>query len=42
MVIDDLDLHNGEIESHQVKTDAEVGLTEKDVEKAMNMLLGKA
>lgn len=40
LVIDDLDLHNSEIASHQVKTDAEVGLTENDVEKALNLLLG--
>ena len=40
LVIDDLDLHNSEIASHQIKTDAEVGLTENDVEKALNLLLG--
>ncbi|QFJ55082.1 HAD domain-containing protein [Pseudobutyrivibrio xylanivorans] len=40
LVIDDLDLHNSEITSHQVKTDAEVGLTENDVEKALDLLLG--
>ena len=40
LVIDDLDLHNNEIEAHQVKTDAEVGLTERDVEKALKLLLG--
>ncbi|SFN97186.1 Broad specificity phosphatase PhoE [Pseudobutyrivibrio sp. UC1225] len=40
LVIDDLDLQNSEIASHQVKTDAEVGLTENDVEKALNLLLG--
>ncbi|SHJ08030.1 HAD domain-containing protein [Pseudobutyrivibrio xylanivorans] len=40
LVIDDLDLHNNEIASHQIKTDAEVGLTENDVEKALNLLLG--
>lgn len=39
LVIDDLDLHNSEIATRQVKTDAEVGLTEKDVEKALNLLL---
>ena len=32
--------HQREIEKHQVKTDAEVGLTTKDVEKAITILLG--
>ena len=40
VVLDDLELHNSEIEKHQVKTDAEVGLTTKDVEKAITILLG--
>ena len=38
LVIDDLDLHNSEIESHQVKTDAEVGLTKEKKEKALSIL----
>ena len=38
VVLDDLELHNSEIEKHQVKTDAEVGLTTKDVEKAITIL----
>jgi len=38
IVIDDLDLHNDEIRSHQIQTDAEVGLTEEDVENAVKML----
>lgn len=39
VVLDDLELHNSEITKHQVKTDAEVGLTTKDVEKATAILL---
>ncbi|WP_091872351.1 HAD domain-containing protein [Butyrivibrio sp. INlla16] len=38
LVIDDLDLHNNEIERHQAMPDAEVGLTESDVEKAYKVL----
>lgn len=38
VVIDDLDLHNGEVTKHQVKTDASVGLTMEDVRKAQEML----
>jgi len=38
VVIDDLDLHNETIEAHQVKTDATVGLTVEDVEKAKKIL----
>lgn len=34
VVLDDLDLHNAEIERHQVKTDQRIGLTIADVEKA--------
>lgn len=39
VVLDDLEFHNSEITKHQVKTDAEVGLTTKDVEKATAILL---
>ena len=39
IVIDDLDLHNPEIESHQIKTDPHIGLTMEDVRKAEFMLL---
>lgn len=38
VVIDDLDLHNETIETHQVKTDVTVGLTVEDVEKAKKIL----
>ena len=38
IVIDDLDLHNDEIRSHQIQTDAEFGLLEEDVENAVKML----
>ena len=38
VVLDDLDLNNPEIQSHQVKTDPEVGLTDQDVEKAITIL----
>jgi len=40
VVIDDLDLHNELIEVHQVKTDASVGLTIEDVERAEKILVG--
>lgn len=39
IVIDDLDLHNTEIELHQIKTDQSIGLTTEDVRKAEKMLL---
>ena len=39
IVIDDLDLHNSEIEAHQIKTDPHTGLTSDDVRKAESMLL---
>lgn len=39
IVIDDLDLHNTEIELHQIKTDQSIGLTVEDVRKAEEMLL---
>ena len=38
VVLDDLDLHNAEIEKHQVRTDPSIGLTDEDVEKAERML----
>ena len=38
VVIDDLDLNNEAIEVHQVKTDATIGLTEEDVERAKRIL----
>ena len=38
VVLDDLDLHNAEIEKHQVKTDQSIGLTAEDVEKAEKIL----
>lgn len=38
VVLDDLDLHNAEIEMHQVKTDRRTGLTIEDVEIAKRML----
>ena len=39
IVIDDLDLHNPEIDAHQLKTDPRIGLTMEDVHKAESMLL---
>lgn len=39
VVLDDLDLHNAEIEKHQIRTDQSVGLTDEDVEKAKEKLL---
>lgn len=41
VVIDDLDLHNSEIEKHQIKTDNTIGLTVEDLENAKKMLLRK-
>ena len=38
VVLDDLDLHNAEIEMHQVRTDRRIGLTDKDVERAKRIL----
>ncbi len=38
VVLDDLELHNDKIEKHQVRTDAEHGLMETDVEKALGIL----
>jgi len=39
VVLDDLDLHNKQIEQHQVKTNPTVGLTLEDIEKAEEILL---
>ena len=39
IVIDDLDLHNPEIEAHQIKTDSSIGLTIENVQKAEKLLL---
>ncbi len=39
IVIDDLDLHDGKILRHQIKTDPEVGLTRREIERAERMLL---
>lgn len=39
VVLDDLDLHNFQIEQHQVKTDQTIGLTYEDIEKAKGILL---
>lgn len=40
VVLDDLDLHNSQVEQHQVKPDPTIGLTARDVEKAIKILLG--
>jgi hypothetical protein len=39
IVLDDIDLHNDELAIRQVRTNAEIGLTEKDVDKAIELLL---
>lgn len=39
IVIDDLDLHNSEVEAHQIKTDSSIGLTIVDIQKAEKILL---
>ena len=39
IVLDDIDLHNDELSIRQVRTNAEIGLTEKDVDIAIEMLL---
>lgn len=39
IVIDDLDLHNPEIEAHQIKADSSIGLTIENVQKAEKLLL---
>lgn len=38
VVIDDLELNNEEVGLHQIKTDASIGLTMEDVEKAIRLL----
>lgn len=38
VVLDDLDLHNAQVEKHQVKPDQTVGLAIADVEKAIKIL----
>ncbi len=38
VVLDDLDLHNDQIEQHQVKTDPTIGLTLKNVKQAVKIL----
>lgn len=38
VVIDDLDLHNAEVEKHQLKTDPQTGLTIDDVHEIEKML----
>lgn len=42
VVLDDLELHHGTVASHQVKTDAEIGLTMEDVKAAERILRGGA
>ena len=39
VVLDDLDLHNADIEKHQVMPDQTVGLTLEDIEKAEKIIL---
>lgn len=41
VVIDDLDLHNDEVEKHQIKTDQTIGLTVEDLKKAERILCSK-
>lgn len=41
IVIDDLDLHNSEIEKYQIKTDQTIGLSIEDLKNAGRMLLRK-
>ena len=38
VVLDDLDLHNSEVEKHQIKPDPNVGITKEDVDKALIIL----
>ena len=40
VVLDDLDLHNSQIERNQVKPDQTVGLTLENVKQAAKILLG--
>jgi hypothetical protein len=39
IVLDDIDLHNDELAIRQVQTNAEIGITENDVDKAIELLL---
>lgn len=39
IVMDDIDLHNDELGIRQIRTNAKIGLTEKDADKAIEMLL---
>ena len=39
VVLDDLDLHNADIEKHQVMPDQTIGLTLEDIEKAEKIIL---
>jgi hypothetical protein len=39
IVLDDIDLHNDELANRQIQTNPEIGLTEKDADKAIEMLL---
>lgn len=41
VVLDDLDLHNCQVELHQVKTDQRIGLTVDDVKLAEKILMDK-
>jgi hypothetical protein len=40
VVLDDLDLHNKQIELHQVKPDPKIGLTVENIEEAEKILFG--
>ncbi|WP_160687672.1 HAD domain-containing protein [Clostridium sp. C2-6-12] len=39
IVLDDIDLHNDELAIRQIRTNPEIGITEKDADKAIEMLL---
>ncbi len=39
VVLDDLDLHNEEVEKKQIKTDPTIGLSEEDIKEAEKILL---
>lgn len=39
IVLDDIDLNNDELATRQVRTNGEIGLTEEDVDRAIEMLL---
>jgi hypothetical protein len=39
IVLDDIDLHNDALAIRQVQTNPEIGLTEKDVDQAIEMIL---